>query len=148
VLTDQSKIDSVIHETKVANLSVMTCGTIPPNPAEMLGSEKMKSLLSELKKKFDIVIIDSPPVIAVTDPVVLSPEVDGVVMVIKSGSTSGDAAVRSKSLLESANARILGAVLNGVKIGDLHGRYGRYYHQQCSSYYTDEGEKKGRKRDA
>jgi Mrp family chromosome partitioning ATPase len=94
-----------------------------------------------------LILVDSPPVIAVTDPVVLSPEVDGVVMIIKSGSTSGDAAVRSKSLLENANARILGAILNGVQVGGLHGRYGHYYHYQYSSYYTDEGEKKGRRRD-
>ncbi len=145
VLVGQSEAQSVIHETKIENLYIMTCGAIPPNPAEMLGSQRMKDLLEELKKKFDIVIVDAPPVIAVTDPVVLSSEVDGVILVIKSGSTSSGAVLRAKSLLKNnVNARIVGAVLNNVWIEGIYGRYGYYHHY--AYYYTSEGEKKKRRK--
>ena len=144
VLAGQSDAQSVIHKTKIDNLHIITCGAIPPNPAEMLGSHRMKELLSELKKKFDIILLDSPPVIAVTDPVVLGSEVDGVVLVIKSGSTSSDAVLRAKSLLENVQARIVGAVLNNVWVEGLYGRYGYYHHYH--HYYTQEGEKKRRRK--
>ncbi len=144
ILAGQSEVKSVIHKTKIDNLHIITCGAIPPNPAEMLGSHRMKELLSELKKKFDIILLDSPPVIAVTDPVVLSSEVDGVVLVIKSGSTSSDAVLRAKSLLENVQARIVGAVLNNVWVEGLYGRYGYYHHYH--HYYTPEGEKKSRRK--
>lgn len=138
-LTESIELTDTIHETEIDNLWVMTCGTLPPNPAELLSSKRMKKLLTELKERFDIVILDSPPVIAVTDAVVLSSEVDGMALVIQSGETSEDAVLRARTLLENVHAKIIGAVLNNVQIERLYGRYGYYYHYY--HYYTHEGEK-------
>jgi Mrp family chromosome partitioning ATPase len=91
----------------------------------------MRDLLAKFKKEYDLIILDSPPLIAITDSLVLSNEVDGVCLVIKSGRTHRDMAVKAKRLLESARARIIGAVLNDVNLKKVYGYYQDYY-----SYYT------------
>jgi len=99
----------------------------------------MKNLLKELEEKFDLILLDSPPTIAVADSVVLGTETDGVTLVIQSGKTSKDAILRTKALLENVNSKIVGAVLNNVHIEHLYGRYGHYNYYY--RYYTHEGEK-------
>ncbi|MFD3155939.1 CpsD/CapB family tyrosine-protein kinase [Haloimpatiens sp. FM7330] len=124
------------------NLYVLTCGTIPPNPSEMLSSNKLKEFLNEAKEKFDVVIIDSPPVLAVTDAQILSTLVQGVLLVVASNRTEKDMCVRAKELLMKVNAKILGVVLTrmSMKKGKGYG-YGYYYY-----YESDENGEKTKKK--
>ena len=103
----------------------MTTGPIPPNPAELLSSQTMKDLLNKALEDFDMILIDTPPVLAVTDAQILANQCDGTILVIKSGETPIDAAVKSKELLLAANGKLLGTVLNSKKIQDSHYYY--YY---------------------
>lgn len=133
VMVGESTLEEAIRPTEVPGLSVLTSGPIPPNPAEMLGSARMKEVLDQLSALADVVIIDSPPIIAVTDASVLAPQVDGVVLVAGAGLVNREMAQRAKAQLEAVGARILGVVLNGVD-AEGSGYYYYYYH-----YY---GEKK------
>ena len=98
--------------TRVAGLRVVTAGGLPPNPAEVLGSERMRQFLSEAQQTFDVVIVDSPPCGAVTDPVVLAQAVDGVLLVLDAHSTARQAARRASENLRNVNARLVGMVIN------------------------------------
>lgn len=121
-------LGEIVQPTPMENLSLLTCGILPPNPSELLGSKKMKKLLEELKDRFEIILFDSPPVIAVTDAAVLSTLLDGVVLVASSGSTTRDALIRANSLLENVKGRLLGGVLNKIKVENIYGSYHYYYY--------------------
>lgn len=127
VLTNQASIDEAIRETEQPNLHVITSGPIPPNPSELLGSKRMVTLLQELRKRFDIIIIDTPPVLAITDAQVVSALTDGVIMVIDSGKVKKEYAQRAKANLEQVKARILGVVLNNVSRTEGEAYYYYYY---------------------
>ncbi|KAB3583730.1 CpsD/CapB family tyrosine-protein kinase, partial [Phocaeicola vulgatus] len=99
LLSGQSEIEDVI-QVAGSDLTVITSGPIPPNPSELLGSKRMKDLLEVLKKRYDIVLIDAPPVGLVTDAAILSAIVDGIILVVASGKTDIDGAKRAKKLLE------------------------------------------------
>ena len=116
VLTKQRDFCDTVHETKIENLSVLTCGPVPPNPSELLASSTMKELLEEAYEIFDMVLFDSPPVLAVTDAQVLANLTDGSILVASSGLTDKDGAMKAKEMLESSKAKLLGAVLNNKKI--------------------------------
>lgn len=113
VLIGQKKLIQVLKRHG-DNLLLLTSGKIPPNPSEMLGSKAMKNLLKELRENFDYIIIDTPPVQAVTDSQVLSTEADGTLLVIKAEKTKKDSVHNSINLLRKVNANIIGTVLNGV----------------------------------
>lgn len=113
VLVGEHSLKEVTHESDVTNLDVISCGPIPPNPSELLGSRKMVQFLEEAKQAYDIVIFDTPPVLAVTDAQILANIVDGSILVIRSGSTEIEDAVKAKEALEPAKAKLLGTVLNG-----------------------------------
>ena len=134
--------DKMIKKSILDNLSIIPSGILPPNPSELISSQKMEELIKRLKSDFDLIIFDTPPIIAVTDAAILSTKVDGVLLVVKSGHTNYDAVVRAKSLMDNVNARVLGALLNGVEVG---GMYGTYYYYYYHNYYSKSG-KKGRKR--
>jgi len=97
-------------------LHVLTSGPIPPNPAELLSSRMMKDLLDQAKGEYDVIIIDTPPVVAVTDAQIISSLCQGVVLVVSSGRTETDAAVKAKELLENTGTKILGVVLNNKEM--------------------------------
>jgi tyrosine-protein kinase Etk/Wzc len=140
-MIDSMPFESILKPTIIENLTIVPCGLLPPNPSELLGSQKMDDFINKLKSKFDMILFDSPPVIAVTDAAVLSNKVHGVVMVISAGTTNRDAIGRSKSLLENVNARLIGAVLNNVNVESTYGSsYYHYYH-----YYYGGKSKKARK---
>lgn len=122
-------------------LFIMTAGTIPPNPAEMLSSNKLKNFLKKVSDQFDMVIIDSPPVMAVTDAQILSTITDGVILVITSGQTEKAMAIKAKESLKKVNANIIGVVLNRLKEenGKSYG-YGYYY------YYNEDEDGEVRKK--
>jgi tyrosine-protein kinase Etk/Wzc len=130
--------ENLPKRTFLDNLWIVTSGSLPPNPSELLASKKMIDLLARLKEDYDRVLIDSPPVIAVTDAAVLSNEVDGTILIVAAGQTNKDALVRAKGLLDNINANLLGLVLNGIDISGVYGSYYYYYHH----YYAKPGTKK------
>jgi len=142
ILVGACKIKEVVAHTHVTNLDVITSGTIPPNPSEILGSARMGNLLETLRKSYHRIIIDSPPVMAVTDGVALTKYVDGVVFVVRAGQINREIIKNGLEHLQSANARILGAVLNGVNT-DKDSYYYRYYY--LDYYYNDDYSKENKK---
>ncbi|MED3646432.1 CpsD/CapB family tyrosine-protein kinase [Halalkalibacterium halodurans] len=125
VLMRQETLEEAIQETKVENLSLLTSGPIPPNPAELLNSKMMELIIKEVRDRFDIVIIDSPPLNAVTDAQILSSKCDGTVLVISSGKTQKEEALKAKDLLDKSNANLLGVVLNNKELRNSNMYY--YY---------------------
>lgn len=125
VLTRQTSLEEAVTVTAQDKLWVLPSGPIPPNPSELLGSKGMNNLLEQAKREYDVIILDTPPVLAVTDAQVLSNLADGVVLVVSSGKTETDAAKKAKELLESAKSKILGVVLNNKKVQDS--QYYYYY---------------------
>ncbi|MFG6147974.1 CpsD/CapB family tyrosine-protein kinase [Halobacillus sp. B23F22_1] len=111
-LVGREGLKEIIQHTGVDNLEVLTSGPIPPNPSELLGSKAMNKLMLEARQNYDLVIFDTPPVLAVSDSQVLASDVDGVMLVIRSGQTEFSAAERAKELLEQSRANLLGVVLN------------------------------------
>jgi capsular exopolysaccharide synthesis family protein len=127
LLTGQFKVEDVIMDTYIPNLSLITSGTVPPNPSELLSSKRMVALLSQLREEYDMVLIDSPPILAVTDSQIISAICDGVVMVINHGKVKREAAKRGLSQLEHVKARVLGVVLNNKEISRNESSYYYYY---------------------
>ncbi|MGM9988822.1 MAG: CpsD/CapB family tyrosine-protein kinase [Bacillaceae bacterium] len=128
VLTKQKLLNECIQPTYVKNLSILTSGPIPPNPSELLVSRRMERLIEEAKTQFDIVIFDTPPVLAVADAQILANKVDGIVFVVRSEQTEIESAVKAKNILSGAKGKLLGVVLNGRE-------------QQESNYYYYYGNK-------
>ncbi|WP_305583998.1 CpsD/CapB family tyrosine-protein kinase [Fictibacillus sp. WQ 8-8] len=118
VLTKQLTFGDAVQKTNVEHLYVLPSGPIPPNPSELLNSKAMEALVEDANSKYDYVLFDSPPVLAVTDAQILSNRCDGVVLVASSGRTEKEEALKAKELLENANAKILGVVLNGKETND------------------------------
>lgn len=142
VLVGESNADEVINAVKEQeNLYIMTGGVKPPNPSELLASEKMKDLLEQLKTKFDFIIVDTPPVGMVTDGALIASIVDGTIFVCASGETEIKSALYTKNLLQNVNANILGVVLNKVPI-----HQGGYYKYHYSTYYSTYEEDKPKKK--
>jgi capsular exopolysaccharide synthesis family protein len=142
LLTGHSDIKEIILETGVPNLYFIPAGPKPPNPAELLGSGKMTEITQELKKRFEYIIIDSPPLIAVTDSAVLSKIVSGVVIVLKAGQTTKELARRAIKNLKDINAKILGAILNDVDFErDRYYYYYPYYYKYYKHYAGDKEER-------
>lgn len=139
LVVGEGKLEDALKSTEVPNLFVLPCGPLPPNPAELLHTQAFKDLLVKLKAKFDKVLLDSPPIGAVADAVVLSTQVDGVLMVLKAGVTHREVAKRAVRALAGVKARTFGAVLNDINLEKS--KYGDYYYayRQYGYYY---GEKK------
>lgn len=124
LLTRKLALRDVMRESGTEGLTVITCGPIPPNPAELLGSRTMEQLLGELKNSFDLIIFDAPPVLSVADAQILSNQCDGTILVISSGNTEKESVVKAKEALLSAKAHLLGTVLNNFVLQKDH-----YYYQ-------------------
>jgi non-specific protein-tyrosine kinase len=135
-------LDGFVRETLTAGLQVIPTGPLPPNPAELVGSQKMNEILAKLKEESDLIVIDSPPVMAASDAAVLAAKVDGVLLVVKPGSTKIGALHQTVAQLHRSGANLLGVVLNDVVL--RRGRYNYYYQDyQYSSYahYNGDGTK-------
>ena len=133
----QKKINSVILKTGIDNLFLLPCGKIPPNPSELLSSERMSFLMSNLKKTFDVLIIDSAPLLPASDALLLTPYSDGAILIVKAGNMNRDMVKKSIEQLHMAKANLIGIALGQVDI-KREGYY-KHYHKYYSSYY---GEKK------
>jgi non-specific protein-tyrosine kinase len=110
-------------DVAVPNLRLLTSGPLPPNPADILGSRRMEAAIDTLKAQSDIVLLDAPPVVAVTDAAILGTKADGVLLIVRAGQTRREHALRAKELLERAHVRIVGAVLNDARRGVVLGGY-------------------------
>ncbi|MGI6713169.1 MAG: CpsD/CapB family tyrosine-protein kinase [Bacillota bacterium] len=128
--------EEIIQKTKLPNLSMISSGPTPPNPAEILGSSIMDKLLEIVRAQFDFVVVDSPPAVTVTDAIILASKCDGVLVVVRSGITRIAVIKETYELLKSADAHVIGAILNGVSQSAK--RYGKYYRNYYNSYYEDE----------
>lgn len=128
----------LVQPHQIPNLSILPSGPIPPNPAELLGSEQMRKLLEDLTARFDHVVLDTPPVVSFADPVILSTLVDGVILVVRGGFSSRGIVLRSRQILTDVGAKIYGVVLNDadMKASDAYYYYGSYY----QSYYGKDDE--------
>lgn len=126
-LSRQIDLENAIQESGVPNLNVMTAGPIPPNPAEMLNSNSMTKLMEQLRENYDVVLIDTPPILAVTDAQLLASKSDGVLMVINAGKVKKEVVLKAKENLTRVNARMLGVVLNNVKRKASEEYYYYYY---------------------
>jgi Mrp family chromosome partitioning ATPase len=126
--------EELIVPTRVQNLWLVCSGPTPPNPSELLGSERMSSVIAGLKEQADVVIFDTPPVGAVTDAVVLAAQCDGVIMVVERGRTDVTSIRRAADKLRDVHANVLGVVLNKVRAGDGDAsEYYRYYSTPATS---------------
>ena len=130
-------IEQGMQPSKIENLKIITSGPLPPNPAEWLGSKKMKGILERMCEQADIVIIDTPPALAVTDASVLAPQVDGVVLVIRAGQTRKDALKETVTQMRSANANIIGVVLNDLDVNHSAYTYSYSQRQKTMRYFPN-----------
>lgn len=126
LLTHQSsKVEEYVIGTPTDNLFIMPSGPIPPNPAELLGTNRMSEIINEMKQYFDLIIFDTPPTLAVTDSQVMATKVDGTIVVMRYGFVKKEQVIKTKELLEKVDAKILGAVLNRAEVnGDNYYYYG------------------------
>lgn len=124
MLEDQALSDPPLLDTPVKGLRLLASGPLPPRPADLLGSQRMERVLERLTADADMVVLDAPPIMAVTDAVVLATKVDGVLLVVSAGTTKRENAQRAVERLRKVNARIVGSVLNNAPVdATLHGYY-------------------------
>ncbi len=127
VLVGKAALEKAIQKTKIKNLHLLPAGTLPRNPSEFLASKVMRRLIEQLTKSYDLILIDSPPIISVTDAAILSTRVDGTIVVVRAGRTDRDALVLSRQNLEKVNGRLFGIEINGLSRGKKYGHYYDYY---------------------
>jgi capsular exopolysaccharide synthesis family protein len=125
-------LEDLLQETSVPGLQVLTSGPIPPNPAELLGSTRMRQLLADLLARADVVVLDSPPVMALSDAAILSTQVDGVLLVLDAANSRREVARRAVAALQRVHGRIIGVLLNRVPTRGA----GYEYQYGYSQYYT------------
>ncbi len=147
VLIGSLAFSDVIKRTEVENLDLITAGDIPPNPAEMVASERMRVFLEEARSRYDVVLLDSPPVVAVTDAAILTTRADATIVVVSSGMTGRAELKRALGLIQSVGSNVLGVILNGLDIKKMYGSYYYYFHYYQYYYYygSESGEKKKKK---
>jgi capsular exopolysaccharide synthesis family protein len=134
----EAELLSLIEQHEASGLHLMTSGPVPPNPAELIGSDQMRRLLSIVESTFTHVVIDSPPIASFTDGVLVASMVDGVLLVVHGGKSSRHVVRRARQVLQDVGAKIFGVVLNNVNLhSDDYYYYQRYYH---NSYYNVEGD--------
>jgi capsular exopolysaccharide synthesis family protein len=129
VLLGQRTVSDSVQSTKIEGLSLLASGPLPPNPAELLGSAQMDKVFSEVKAGYELVLIDTPPVLAVSDALLLAPKVEGTLLVVAALGTKRDAAKAALSALKKANARVVGSVLNNFQLNQPSYYYYYYYGQ-------------------
>jgi capsular exopolysaccharide synthesis family protein len=135
MLVGMCSVEEGLRPTDVENLQVICAGAIPPNPAELLGSQALDQIIARLEEHADMLIFDSPPCMPVTDPLVIAPRMDGVLLVIHAGNTRKAGVKHVENLLRRARARLLGVVFNQVQ-ADRNGYYYYSYYYSGDGYYS------------
>lgn len=138
VLAKQVALEGAIQKGRLPNLEMISSGPLPPNPAELLMSHQMADLVEALKIRYDIVVFDSPPVISVSDTLVLASLLDAVILVIRSGGYPNDLIRQAKSQLDGVKAHIVGTLLNSVNFKEDGYYYQYYYYYYYGHYYGSE----------
>lgn len=138
----QATFEEIVHSTEVPNLSFITSGTIPPNPSEILGSTQMRAFLNKLEKEYEVVIVDSPPIIAVTDSEILSRLVDAVILVVSANTTEIELMRKSAELLNHEKNSFIGVLLNNFSYRSGYGSYYKYYYYY--SHHSGNGKSKNK----
>lgn len=141
VIVGDAKLDAVIRPSELENLDVLVCGPTPPNPSELLHTRGFADIVEQLRDRYDRILFDTPPVGAVTDPVIIGAQVDGVLLVLKCQKTSRDSAKQMLRALQDANAHVVGAIFNDVDLTSR--RYGASYYQYYRKYGGYYGESDG-----
>ena len=126
----------------IENLSLVTAGALPPNPSELLGSDRMGKLVDHLEQEWDMILFDSPPIVAVTDSSMISAEIDALIMVVKAGQTDRAAVDRALDTIANVKSPLVGVILNGANPETLAGKYSYYY--SYYNYYYHSDDKKGK----
>ena len=126
----------LVKKSEIENLSILTSGLIPPNPSEILGTKRMSALVKKLESDWDMVLFDSPPLVAVTDATMISKEIDSIILVIKAGQTDKKAFHHTMANLKNINAPLDGIVMNAVTSKSNYGSYYYYYYHQYYHYYS------------
>ena len=126
-LSNKATLSAIVQQTHIPNLSVLSCGSMIPNPSELLGSQQMKRFLEEVRRKFDFILFDTPPLDAATDAVVLGVQVDAVVVVVKAGDTNRIVAQEKLEIFQTVPAKLIGVILNGSETTLVNNSYS-YYH--------------------
>jgi tyrosine-protein kinase len=139
---DKVHLNGHLQQTGISNLRAIPSGSLPPNPSELLASERMKAILEQVQEQAELVVFDSPPVLAVTDAVVLAPRVDGVVLVVKPGMTKLAACRQAIEQLQRVGANLLGVIFNDVEINRLNYNY-QYYRGYYSGHYDQDDSQPG-----
>jgi len=139
LIGDIQDITKIIQPSGIENLFIMTAGNLPPNPSELLGSKRMAELVDQLEHEYDMTLLDSPPIVAVTDAAMVSKEIDALMLVVKAGETDKGSLERALDALCQVRAPVVGVVLNGATPSTMYGSY--YYYYQYY-YYTQDGERK------
>ena len=131
---------TLVKGCEIDNLSIITSGIIPPNPSELLGSERMTVLVKKLESDWDMILFDSPPLVAVTDANMISQEIDQIVLVVKVGQTDKKAFHHTVANLRNINAPLGGIIMNAVTHKSSYGSYYYYYYYQYYHYYGSDKE--------
>jgi len=126
-LSNKSTLSAIVQQTHIPNLSVLSCGSMIPNPSELLGSQQMKRFLEEVRRKFDFILFDTPPLDAATDAVVLGVQADAVAVVVRAGDTNRTVAQEKLEIFQTVPARLIGVILNGSETALVNNSYS-YYH--------------------
>ncbi|WP_412990446.1 CpsD/CapB family tyrosine-protein kinase [Pediococcus siamensis] len=134
-LTNNAVYEEIIQNTDIPNLSVITSGPVPPNPAELLNSHHVNSLLARLQSEYDMIIIDAPPINTVTDAQLLANKADGVILVVPQGIAEKGSVMHAVEQLKTVHAKLLGTVMNRFKADKAPGYYGGYYGGDYGGYY-------------
>ncbi len=143
LIVNNSELAASVKQSKeIDNLWVLTSGSVPSNPSELLGSSRMKALVEQMKKEYEYVILDTPPLISVSDSAILASQADGIIMVIRPGKVKGEIGRHTKELLERIGTPVLGCVFNGVESSHRNYYYYNYYHYYAGS----EGEEKAKRK--
>jgi len=135
-LFDQVDLATITRHSKLANLDVITVGTIPPNPAEMIGSKKMQDFIAHMKTLYDYIIIDSPPIISVTDSEIIAAYCDAVYLVVSANYTEFDLLDKAMDIINKSDVNFVGTILNNFVFKNSYGSYYKYYYY----YYNREKE--------
>jgi capsular exopolysaccharide synthesis family protein len=137
LIGEVSRVNDIVRESKIENLYIITAGGLPPNPSELLGSDRMSQLVDQLEQEYDMVLFDSPPIVAVTDASMISTEIDAIALVVKAGHAERSTVDRALDMIHNVKAPLIGAILNGASQESLGGKYA-YYYSYYNYYYHPE----------
>jgi polysaccharide biosynthesis transport protein len=143
LIVGEATLEAVIKRTEVPNLDVLTCGPVPPNPSELLHTERFAQIINECIARYDRVVLDSPPTSAVTDPAVLGNLCDGVLLVVKGSQTTKESALLAHRQLKAAKAKLLGVIINEIDFSNAAYGYQYYYYREYARYGYTYGQPEG-----